>query len=138
MAEAPDCRPHGRPGLRQSASCDPPATSGCTFRPSRSPFAFGQHDDHRGRWCHSVASLNRVFSDTWTPLGIGTVNQVMNIPPWLKAMGDELGGPDAREKAPLAPKPFQAAMSSFSRRSRTGTCAAAEPKVFAPRPMTAP
>jgi len=66
------------------------------------------------------------------------VNQVMNIPPWLKAMGDELGGPDAREKAPLAPKPFQAAMSSFSRRSRTGTCAAAEPKVFAPRPMTAP
>ena len=53
-------------------------------------------------------------------------------------MGDELGRPGAGEKAPLAPKPFQAAMSSVSRRSRTGTCDAAEPKVFAPRPMAAP
>jgi len=33
-------------------------------------------------WCRSVASLNRVFRDSCIPLGIGTANQVMNIPPW--------------------------------------------------------
>ena len=89
------------------------------------------------KWCRSVASLNRVFRDSWTLLGIGTVNHVMNIPPWLKAIGEELGSPDAREKTRQYPG-VQAAMSSFSRRSRTGTCAAAVPKVFAPRPMTTP